>query len=753
MQTIQITLTKKQELCKNTYELTFQLPQDCKHPCLEGQYTWLSIQDENLNDPRGNRRAFSLSSINTKNHTVSIIFRRSPSLYKQKLLDLPIGSRLAMTPPVGSNFVVQNMPEKHLVFIAGGVGIAPFLSLLRSEKKPAALSKKLIFINTSKERAFLTEEIHTLCAEKGILYEELIGSPSDITITKDKVKTALFYVSGADTFIQSAYARLAELDIQRDRMFFEQYYPHLETKMNKYFKDSEQAPTSQLTNPFKMLVDSTSSHLVVTDENGFILYANEAAQRITGFSMSEMRGNTPRLWGGLMSHDFYLKMWDTIKSKKQPFVGEIKNRRKNGEEYYALGRITPIVEDDVVIGFVASEEEITQRVLLEQETQKQKRELLIAKQRDEAMLNSVGEGLIGYDIDGNVLLINEPALEMLGYNREELIGRNFIDTVVAETEQVAIIPDAERLILKALKSKKIVTDTFVYVRKDGSKFIVQVTVAPVVLNGKASGLIQVFRDVTRERRIDTLKTEFISLASHQLRTPLSTINWYLEMVLNGDAGKITEEQKKFVTEAYKGSSRMVQLVNALLNVARIEAGTFIVDPVPGDLVKIARSVLDELKPQIDTKHQSVTLEKDELPLILLDVQLMRIVFQNLLTNAVKYTPKNGSITIRIRKLKKNMSIKQNIFLEEDYFLIQVSDTGFGIPINDQKHIFDKLFRASNAVKTDAEGTGLGLYIVKSIVEQSNGHLWFNSVENKGTEFFVALPISGMRKKEGSRKIE
>ncbi|MES2437073.1 MAG: ATP-binding protein [Patescibacteria group bacterium] len=249
-------------------------------------------------------------------------------------------------------------------------------------------------------------------------------------------------------------------------------------------------------------------------------------------------------------------------------------------------------------------------------------------------------------------------------------------------------------------------------------------------------LLGTTQNITKEREIDRAKTEFVSLASHQLRTPLSTINWYAEMLLAGDAGKLTPDQTQYIQEIYTGNQRMVELVNALLNVSRIDLGTFAVEPEPTDITKISESLLTELIPMIKTREVMVDKKYAEnIPLISLDPKLIRIVLQNLLTNAIKYTPPKGNVTIDISNNKSSLQIK-------------VADTGYGIPKAQQSKIFSKLFRADNVREKETDGTGLGLYIVKSIIEQSGGKISFKSEENKGTVFTVTLPLKGMKKKEG-----
>jgi signal transduction histidine kinase len=250
-------------------------------------------------------------------------------------------------------------------------------------------------------------------------------------------------------------------------------------------------------------------------------------------------------------------------------------------------------------------------------------------------------------------------------------------------------------------------------------------------------MVNVFRPM---ELIDKAKTEFVSLASHQLRTPLTSIGWYAEMLLAEDAGSINDEQKNYLNEIYKGNQRMVELVNSLLNVSRIDLGTFAIDPEAVNLEMLAQSVAQEQRPQTVAKKITLTLElAQSLPTMNADPKLLRIILQNLLSNAIKYTPDEGNVTLRINSKDKKV-------------FIEVADTGYGVPDDQKDKIFTKLFRADNVREKDTEGTGLGLYLVKAIVEETGGSVWFESEQNKGTTFFVTLPIE-MHKKAGAKPIE
>jgi PAS domain S-box-containing protein len=366
------------------------------------------------------------------------------------------------------------------------------------------------------------------------------------------------------------------------------------------------------------------------------------------------------------------------------------------------------------------------------------------KVRREALLESIGEGMVACDKDGTVEFMNKAAETMTGWKNEDIIGKKFFKAIIVQDELEQEIPRELRPLRQALSTGKKVTSSTIhplyFIRKNKTKFPVAVVTAPVILDKTITGAIMVFRDITREWDIDRSKTEFVSLASHQLRTPLSTISWYAEMLLAGDAGKLSKEQEDYMKEIYNGNRRMVELVNALLNVSRIELGTLAIESEPTEFASISESVIGEIMPSI--KAKGLKLKKKygkEVPLINSDPKLIRIIFQNFLTNSIKYTPEKGTITVEIAR-------------QDPDVLIKVSDNGYGIPAHQQDKIFSKLFRADNAREKETEGTGLGLYIVKLIVEASRGKIWFESEENKGTAFYVTIPLSGITKKQGTKKL-
>lgn len=358
----------------------------------------------------------------------------------------------------------------------------------------------------------------------------------------------------------------------------------------------------------------------------------------------------------------------------------------------------------------------------------------------DAILRSIGEGVIVFDAAGNVETANQVAEKLLGFSEMQLKRGDYKELVKVTDDKGAPIGPGQRPLSQVIATKKAVSTTLYYTRRNGTPLPVQISIAPIIKNGMFEGAIQVFRDIYREKEIDKSKTEFVSLASHQLRTPLSTISWYAEMLLAGDAGKLSREQARYVDEIYQSNRRMTDLVGSLLNVSRIELGTFSVDPEPTDIVKLAQDTVKDLEPQIFARKINFQEKYDaDIPIIDVDPKLMRMVIENLASNAIKYTPEAGNVTLR---LKRHANTTQII----------VEDSGLGIPPKQQNKIFSKLFRADNVKTHDTEGTGLGLYLVKSIVDYSGGKVWFTSKENKGTTFFVSMPDSGMKHKRGTKEL-
>jgi len=366
------------------------------------------------------------------------------------------------------------------------------------------------------------------------------------------------------------------------------------------------------------------------------------------------------------------------------------------------------------------------------------RKALEEKTRYEAFIDSVGEGVIVTDKNNNIIMINKQTEIFLNKKSEELLGKRTDEIYDVEDEFEKKLENSEKPLQKTLLAGKKISGKYYCLHND-RKIPVFVNATPVICESEIIGAILLFRDISRENEIDRAKTEFVSLASHQLRTPLSIINWYSE-ALTQNQNNFSKEQKNYMKKICNANQRMINLVKSLLNTSRLEMNTFSIKNKEIDLVKIARNTLEEVAELCSVQNISIE-EKFSSETIRLkgDPQLLTIILHNLLTNAIKYSKRDGKIILEIFEQKTDI-------------IIDVIDQGIGIPEKQKKEIFTRFFRANNAKEKDAEGTGLGLYIIKTTVEKLGGKITFDSKEKKGTTFSVILPKNGTLEKESAKKL-
>ncbi len=242
-------------------------------------------------------------------------------------------------------------------------------------------------------------------------------------------------------------------------------------------------------------------------------------------------------------------------------------------------------------------------------------------------------------------------------------------------------------------------------------------------------LRQVQRSNSKLEKLDETKDEFISMASHQLRTPLTSVKGYLSMVLEGDAGEISDMQRKLLDQAFVSSQRMVYLIADLLNLSRLKTGKFIIDAVPCNLAKVIEEEIGQLKESAAGRNLKLSFDKPlDFPTVMLDETKIRQVIMNFTDNAIYYTPTGGEIELKLEDTGKTIEFT-------------VNDNGIGIPKKEQTHLFTKFFRAGNAQKARPDGTGLGLFMVKKVIIAQGGSIIFKSQENVGSTFGFAFEKS------------
>jgi PAS domain S-box-containing protein len=341
------------------------------------------------------------------------------------------------------------------------------------------------------------------------------------------------------------------------------------------------------------------------------------------------------------------------------------------------------------------------------------------------IFDSTSDGILLVTPEGPIAAANQRAGELLGSAPELLVGQ---DLAAALGVDVGAVEHGETA--RALRAALTGPDRV----EEGD---LELTPSARVLHwtagttrdatGATVGLTLTLQDVTREREMSRLKSDFVSFATHQLRTPLAGIKWLLELAQQDDT--LAEETRDLVADARASAERLTMLVNEMLDSSRLERGVVAVDLQPTDLAEITRGVMSELTTLIADKAQEVTFDADPgAPAVLVDPQLIRQVVLNLLSNAMKYTPARGKIALTLRGA-------------DGQALWSIRDTGIGIPASARERLFEKFYRADNAVTLETEGTGLGLHLVRLLVERFGGRVWCESVEGEGAEFSFTVPFA------------
>lgn len=358
------------------------------------------------------------------------------------------------------------------------------------------------------------------------------------------------------------------------------------------FRKTAQEPMREM-EKYKLAVENASDHIIITDSDGVIMYANKAAEKTTGYSLEEMIGARPSLWGKKMPQEFYEKMWKTIKYDKKVFKGELKNQRKSGENYFAEVTIAPVLDDR-----------------------------------------------------GNVIFF-----------------------------------------------------------------------------------VGIERNITKEKELEKTRTDFITLASHQLRTPLSGIKWLIETLQKGVLGELNPKQKEYIDEIYRANEKMIVLVYDMLNVLGLEGMKNIKKEII-DVDSLLKELSDSFEPAakskgVEFKHTSSVYGLK----IKTSRDFLSTVLECFISNAINYSDAGKKAVLDIKD-------------GPDAIIFSVTDSGIGIPKNEEGRIFERFYRASNAKVMKPDGTGLGLYIAKISAEKIGGSIYFKSEKGKGSTFYLRLPKLG-----------
>jgi len=331
------------------------------------------------------------------------------------------------------------------------------------------------------------------------------------------------------------------------------------------------------------------------------------------------------------------------------------------------------------------------------------------------------------DTTGDIVSANTAAARLLGVRQQTLAGRNILDLIQTES------PGHKDILIEKFRGGIGASDEVVWLQRHDHKEVWALLSLFKFENSfdQQQGLLTLV-DITKQKKAENAKSEFVSLASHQLRTPIAGMKWSAELLQMDSPETLTDKQHKYLNRLMASIARMSVLVDDFLRVSRFELGSFKPDMQTVVLEKLFTDVMSEHTEV--AKHKNVTINRQfdaHITEVVTDPNLLRMIITNLFSNAVKYTPAGGTVTVSYEQA-------------DDLMRVQVTDTGMGIPVDDQEQIFSKLFRASNAARDVPDGTGLGLYIAREAVSVLRGKIEFASAEGQGTTFTVQFPFETPR---------
>lgn len=359
-------------------------------------------------------------------------------------------------------------------------------------------------------------------------------------------------------------------------------------------------------------------------------------------------------------------------------------------------------------------------------------ELLAERNQVKTILANFTEAIIAYDSDFRITVFNSAAEDLFGLKAFDVIGeivtpewaKNPKTKLLAQVLFPSLAPamtwKSDPAVFPNIMEISI-TEPFIE--------LVVTTIRVLDQKGKILGFFKVIKDRTREEEILKTKSEFLTVAAHQMRTPLSGIRWSLETLLGEDNKNLNETQRDLLKRTLEATDKVLKLANDLLDTANIEAGKFGYEFVQGDLCALIQKVVEGYISLAERHGIKIYFQPppDGLQQFKFDPMRIKIVIQNLIENALRYNVENGQIIIKIEK-------------KPPYVEVSITDTGIGIPKEEIPKLFTKFFRASNVLKYETEGTGLGLYITKNIIEAHGGKIWAESIENRGSTFYFTLPM-------------
>lgn len=457
---------------------------------------------------------------------------------------------------------------------------------------------------------------------------------------------------------------------------------------------------------------TAANAIIITDKEGKIQWANPAFTKLTGFTCEEAIGGKMNILKSYKhTQEFYKSLWDCI-LKGEIWQGEIINKRKDGKLYIEEMTIAPVFnENKEITNFISVKQDITARKVAEKRLKRSERQYRkLFQEAEELILNILPSGKILYT---NISW--QKRVECSKKECKKLYFYDFID--FKERDNFLKIIDTIR---DTKKSYYITTEI---ISKNNKKTFLDGTIYPVIKKGSLKSLWMIFRDISKKKELEELKNEFISIVSHELKTPLTSIYASISLILN-EVNK--EQENKQLLGVIKGEiERLIRLTNSILDVERIESGNVKLNKKVLSLEEIIHQLVDSYHSYSKKRQIKIVIEGILKNIyVYADKDALLQVLTNLLSNAIKNSASYSIVKISIEKCK-------------DFVRLGVINYGKEI----KKEYYDRVFRKFSQINDKREGTGLGLYISKALIERMDGKIYFESGKDKGTIFYIELPLS------------
>ncbi|MCD5384709.1 MAG: PAS domain S-box protein [Candidatus Pacebacteria bacterium] len=485
---------------------------------------------------------------------------------------------------------------------------------------------------------------------------------------------------------------------------------------------------------YKNLVEMASDGIVIL-QNRKIKYSNPSLIKMLGYSIIEVIETDFTKYVPSNEIDDFLEKYKKARSGDKDYTYDI----------ILKNRLNKTIDTEMSFSSIDYEGEPADMIIIRDVTQrKQIEEIIHQKEQEfENLVKRSPDIIARFDNEYRYLYINSAIEKEVGIHPRDVFWKTVRNIIVPEKASQIW----ERSIEEVFQNKKEKTIYTGHLTPRGKRYYNTRLLPELDRYGRVGTVLAISRDITEVKEIDKIKSEFISVSSHQLRTPLSVIRWCTIMLLDGMLGEVKDEQKKYIDKIYESTKKLIKISNSFFNVAILDLGILTIITKEVNVIDIIKRTIDDLEPERVKKGIKISQKYNNIPVIKVDERLFEMVVRAIISNSIKYGYDGGNIWIEVIRQQRNI-------------LVKVSDDGYGIPKEYQAKIFTKFYRAENIKNKAIYGTGLDLYIIKEIIKNFKGDIWFESpnpdIESdnyRGTSFFFTIALEEEIKQETDQEAD